>query len=64
MSGLDSLLNESGKWKRGDTIKWIDARGQNRTGKYVMASSAYGYIVVNTGGKHGTPAVVAINSII
>lgn len=62
---MDSLLNEMKlNFKRGQQIKWIDVRGQERKGTYVMASSAEGYIVVNAGGHYGIPAVVPIDKIV
>lgn len=64
MNGILSLMNETGDYARGQRITFVDRFGKKSTGKYVMASSADGYVVLNMGGRHGTPAVVAISSII
>lgn len=62
--GFDSLMNESRyTYKRGQTIKYTDRFGKEQKGKYVMASSAEGYIVLNAGGPHGRPVVVHEDSI-
>jgi len=62
---MDSILNETKlNFKRGQRIKFADHRGEIRVGKYVMASSAEGYIVLNMGGVYGTPKVVPISSIV
>jgi hypothetical protein len=42
----------------GDRVTFVDPRGQTRTGRVVMPSPGYGW-VLNMGGKHGTPAVVS-----
>lgn len=60
---MDSLLNEMKlDFKRGQKIKWIDSTV--REGRYVMASSREGYIVVSLGGRYGTPKVIPIDKII
>jgi len=65
MIGFDSLMNESKyNLKRGQIIKYRDARGEVRRGRYVMAGSADGYIVLNVGGRYGRPAVVPVSKII
>lgn len=51
-------------FKRGQRIRFYDRFGNIKTGTYVMASSQEGYVVLNMGGKHGTPYVCNINSII
>lgn len=62
---MDSLLNEMKlDFKRGQRIKFTDHRGDVRVGKYVMASSAEGYIVLDMGGNYGTPKVIPIDKII
>lgn len=60
---MDSLLNETKlDFKRGQMIKYIASGGQHKSGTYVMASSADGYVVLDRG--NGQPVVVAINRII
>lgn len=60
---MDSLLNEMKyNFKRGQRIKYIASGGAYKTGTYVMASSAEGYVVLDRG--NGQPVVVAINRII
>ena len=62
---MDSLLNETKlNFKRGQRIKFYDHKGELRAGKYLMASSAEGYIVLDMGGAYGTPKVVAVDSIV
>jgi hypothetical protein len=62
--GIDSLLNEAkSDFKRGDTINYTLPNGQKGKGKYVMASSAEGYIVINTGGQYGTAKVISLDFI-
>ena len=62
---MDSLLNETKlNFKRGQRIKFRTPTGELRAGKYVMASSSEGYIVLNMGGAYGTPKVVPISSIV
>lgn len=62
--GLDSLLNESKMdFKRGQRIKFMDG-DKIKVGKYVMASSADGYIVLNMGGKYVTPKVVPVDKVV
>lgn len=62
---MDSLLNEIKlDFKRGQRIKFTDHRGDVRVGKYVMAGSAEGYIVLDMGGNYGTPKVVPITAIV
>lgn len=63
-TGLNSLLNEMKlPFKRGQKISFKTRDGKIQHGKYVMASSADGYIVVNIGGRHGTPKVVPLSAI-
>lgn len=60
---MDSLINETKlNFKRGQKIKYISTGGEYRTGTYVMASSAEGYVVLDRG--NGQPVVVATNRII
>jgi len=40
----------------GDTVKFATPQGGMRTGKVVMAFAHH--VVLNTGGRYGTPAVV------
>lgn len=65
-TGIDSLLNEAKlSFTRGQLIRFYD--GDDNVvmrGRYVMASSAEGYIVLNMGGRHGTPKVIPISKII
>lgn len=65
-TGIDSLLNEAKlSFTRGQLIRFYD--GDDNTvmrGRYVMASSVEGYIVVNVGGRYGRPKVVPISRII
>lgn len=62
---MDSLLNETKlDFKRGQRIKFVDPKGKTQVGKYVMASSAEGFVVLDMGGNYGTPKVVAISSIV
>ena len=62
---MDSLLNEAKlNFKRGQRIKFYTPTGKLRAGKYVMASSAKGYVVLDMGGEYGTPQVVPISSIV
>lgn len=62
---MDSLLNEMKlDFKRGQRIKFYTPTGELRAGKYVMASSAEGYVVLDMGGQYGTPKVVPISSIV
>lgn len=62
---MDSLLNETKlDFKRGQRIKFYDHKGELRAGKYIMASSAEGYIVLDMGGNYGTPKVVPISSVV
>ena len=51
-------------YKRGQRIKFTDHRGDVRVGKYVMAGSAEGYVVLDMGGSYGTPKVIPIDKII
>ncbi len=65
MNGINSLLNQNkNPYHRGDRIKFIGHDGKMRQGTYVMASSLDGAIVLNMGGRHGTPQVVDLNSVI
>ena len=62
---MDSILNEMKlDFRRGDRIKFYTPTGELRVGKYVMASSAEGYVVLDMGGQYGTPKVVPISSIV
>lgn len=49
----------SEKVSPGDRVTFTGPRGDKVTGRVVMRSSHPGHWVVNIGGKHGTPAVVA-----
>lgn len=61
---MESLLNEMKlNFKRGQRIKFYTPTGEIRAGSYVMAGSAEGYIVLNMGGKYGTPKVIPISAI-
>lgn len=63
MNGFNSLMNEnSSPYKRGDIVHYWDRFGNQQKGKYVMASSADGYIVINAGGQHGRAVVVNLKS--
>jgi len=62
--GIDSLLNEvKMPFKRGQKISYKTNDGKVGHGTYVMASSVDGYVVLNTGGRHGTPKVVPLTAI-
>lgn len=62
---MDLLLNEMKlDFKRGQRIKFYDHKGELRAGKYIMAGSAEGYVVLNMGGAYGTPKVVPITAIV
>ena len=62
---MDSILNEiKMDYKRGQRITYRTPRGEVARGSFVMASSADGCIVVNTGGRYGVARVVNIRDII
>lgn len=62
---MDSLLNEAKyNFKRGQKIKFWDRFGNAKAGTYAMASSAEDCVVLNVGGRYGTPQVVHIKSIV
>lgn len=64
MDGLNSLLDEMTlPFKRGERVKYIDRFGKVKAGRFVMASSMPGHIVLNVGGAHGRPAVVSVESV-
>lgn len=64
IDGISSLLNESKlDFRRGQKISYRGTNGEIKHGTYVMASSAEGYIVLNIGGRHGTPKVVPLSAI-
>ena len=59
---MDSLLNEMKlDFKRGQRIKYFDHIGKIQFGKYVMASSEEGYVVLDRG--NGQPVVVPVDKI-
>ena len=63
MNGINSLLNESKlDFKRGQKIRYWDRFGNVKKGTYALASSAEGYVVLDTG--KGQPHVCPIKSII
>jgi len=60
---MDSILNEMKiKFKRGQKITYITPLGQEKNARYVMASSAEGYVVADRG--NGQPVVIPIEKII
>lgn len=50
-------------FKRGQKISYKAINGDIKHGTYVMASSAEGYIVINTGGQYGIPKVIPLSAI-
>jgi hypothetical protein len=64
---MDSILNEmklDPSFKRGAVVWFKVPGGKASHGKFVMAASAPGYIVLNMGGAHGTPKVVSLDSVL
>ncbi len=62
--GLDSILNESKmNFKRGQIIRFKDG-DKVSLGKYVMAASTEGYIIINMGGSYGIPKVVSLDNVL
>lgn len=63
---MDSLLNETKlNFKRGQLIKFYNHIGKIKLGRYVMASSAEGYIVVKDCDSFGgMPKVIPLTALI
>lgn len=55
-----SRLSDQGAWWRGiapgDLVTYVTPQGNTKSGKVVI--SATSHVVLNAGGRHGTPAVV------
>jgi hypothetical protein len=55
-----SRLSDRGSWWRGiapgDSVTYVTPQGNTRSGKVVISTATH--VVLNAGGKHGTPAVV------
>ncbi len=63
---MESLLNEAKlNFKRGQLIKWYNPIGKIKLGKYVMAGSTEGYIVVTDYDSFGgLPKVVPLSALV